>query len=230
MTDVHGISSIADFIANRYGKAQSVAVLVTAVAVLVVVPYIALQLKAISTTWMTLTGSTNEAPPALLATLLITTFAVAFGTAQLNRKEHHRGLMLSLALESAFKLIAFAAVAFTITQINFDGFAGLISTAAAEPKARALFETDFATPLFLTQTLIAALAVFCLPRQFQLSFVESGGAERTDMARWVMPLYLGLFRNIGHSDRSRRPGAVTGGLKPPTYSCCCCPWQLSKSG
>ena len=193
LTDVHGISSIADFIATRYGKAQSVAVLVTAVAVLVVVPYIALQLKAISTTWMTLTGSTNEAPPALLATLLITTFAVAFGTAQLNRKEHHRGLMLSLALESAFKLIAFAAVAFTITQINFDGFAGLISTAAAEPKARALFETDFATPLFLTQTLIAALAVFCLPRQFQLSFVESGGAERTDMARWVMPLYLGLF-------------------------------------
>ncbi len=193
LTDVHGISSIADFIASRYGKAQSVAVLVTLVAVLVVVPYIALQLKAISTTWITLTGSTSEGTPALIATLLLTTFAIAFGTAQLNRKEHHRGLMLSLAVESAFKLIAFGAVAFMITQLNFGDFGGLISAASQEPRARALFETEFATPLFLTQTLLAAVAVFCLPRQFQLSFVESGGAERTDMARWAMPIYLGLF-------------------------------------
>ena len=193
LTDVHGISSIADFIASRYGKAQSVAVLVTFAALLVVVPYLALQLKAMSTAWTTLTNSTDSGTPALIATLLMATFAVAFGTAQLNRREHHRGLMLSLAVESAFKLVAFAAVAIGITLIHYGDFATLINQAAANPKAKALFNTDFTTPLFVSQTLLAAVAVFCLPRQFQLSFVESGGAERTDLARWVMPAYLGLF-------------------------------------
>lgn len=193
LTDVHGISSIADFIASRYGKAQSVAVLVTFAALLVVVPYLALQLKAISTAWATMTGADTGGTPALIATLLMATFAVAFGTAQLNRREHHRGLMLSLAVESAFKLVAFAAVAIGITTLHYGDFAELISTAAANPKAQALFNTDFTTPLFVTQTLLAGLAVFCLPRQFQVSFVESGGAERTDLARWVMPLYLALF-------------------------------------
>ena len=64
LTDVHGISSIADFIATRYGKARSIAVLITMMALLVVVPYIALQLKAISTAWSTLTGQAGTGTPA----------------------------------------------------------------------------------------------------------------------------------------------------------------------
>ena len=193
LTDVHGISSIADFIATRYGKARSIAVLITMMALLVVVPYIALQLKAISTAWSTLTGQAGTGTPALIATLLMTIFAVAFGTGRLNRREHHRGLMLSLAVESGFKLFAFAAVAIGITALNFGDFGGLIHAASVAPAAQALFTTDFTAPLFLSQTILAALAVFCLPRQFQLSFVESGGAERTDLARWAMPVYLAMF-------------------------------------
>ena len=42
-----GTTSIADFIATRYGKSQSVAALVTFIALIGTTPYLALQLKAI---------------------------------------------------------------------------------------------------------------------------------------------------------------------------------------
>ncbi len=194
LTDTHGISSIADFIATRYGKAQPVAVIITVAAVLAVVPYISLQLKAISNAWYTLAPQSRDGTdPALLATVLLIIFAVAFGTARLNRREHHRGMMLSLAVESAIKLVAFAAVSIGASTALFGDFGNLMSRAAANPSVQPLFQTNFSTPIFLTQTVLGALAILCLPRQFQISFVEAGGAKRTDMARWVMPIYLGAF-------------------------------------
>lgn len=199
LVDNHGISSIADFIATRYGKAQSVAVVITVAATAVVIPYISLQLNAITAAWYTLAPPVNAqtppslADPALVATILISIFAIAFGTARLNRREHHRGLMLSLAVESGIKLIAFASVSVFASSALFGDFGQLMSLAAESELADPLFQTEFSTPLFLSQTALAALAILCLPRQFQISFVEAGGAQRTDMARWVMPVYLAMF-------------------------------------
>ena len=48
ISKTYRITSIADFVASRYGKSQLLGGLVTVIAVLGIIPYISLQLKAIS--------------------------------------------------------------------------------------------------------------------------------------------------------------------------------------
>src|SRR6266496_2194303 len=48
ISKTYRITSIADFVASRYGKSQALGGLVTVIAVVGVIPYISLQLKAIS--------------------------------------------------------------------------------------------------------------------------------------------------------------------------------------
>ena len=50
------ITSIADFISSRYGKSTILGGLVTVIAVVGIMPYISLQLKAVSTTFTVLVG------------------------------------------------------------------------------------------------------------------------------------------------------------------------------
>ena len=109
-----GITSIADFLAARYGKSALLAGLVTVVAVVSAIPYIALQLKAVSTSVTALIGSTGGpaggADAALLVLLLIALFSVLFGTRHIDATEHHEGMVLAVAFESLVKLAAFLIV------------------------------------------------------------------------------------------------------------------------
>lgn len=114
----HNSTSIADFIATRYGKSQGLAAFVSLIALIGTLPYIALQLKAVSMGFSILTEGnsiTPTLPPLLRDTglyvaLAMTSFTVLFGTRHLDATEHHHGLMLTIAFESAVKLLAFIAV------------------------------------------------------------------------------------------------------------------------
>ena len=132
------ITSIADFIAARYGKSQAVAATVALIAIVGMIPYIALQLKAVSASVGTIiadvAASGGTAQPllgdiALFVALLMAAFAVLFGTRHVDATEHQDGLMLAVAAESIIKLVAFLAVGVFVTFVMFPGPVALFSRA-----------------------------------------------------------------------------------------------------
>lgn len=196
-------TSIADFISSRYGKSQRLAGLVTVVAVIGIMPYIALQLKAISTSFDILgsypvistylphtTSVLND--KAFYVTILLALFTILFATRRLDASEHHEGLMVAIAFESLVKLFAFIAVGVFVTYFMFDGFESIYDRVAADAElallisGQALFDNGSWTFLMI----LAALAIFCLPRQFQVTVVENTDRSHLDKAMWLFPLYL----------------------------------------
>ncbi len=195
------VTSISDFLASRFGKTQSLAVLVTLVAVAGLLPYIALQLKGIAMGFTLLTGdpetglSIPDQPgplldTALLVALLLALFTILFGTRQLDATEHHPGLMLAVAFESVVKLLAFLAVGVFVTWFMFDGPGSLNPLHADDVVVVSMFAGDSLRLSFFTILLLSMLAAFCLPRQFHVAVVESTSERDVRVARWLFPLYL----------------------------------------
>jgi PAS domain S-box-containing protein len=186
----HKVGSIADFIASRFGKSRSLAVLVTVIAVTVAIPYLALQYKAVAASIAALTtGAAGPAPwfrdSALGVALLMALFAVLFGARRIDATEHHEGLMLAIAFESLLKLMAFVAVGlYAWLQLKGHPF----ELPAKLQSASTMFNGNA-----FVATLFAAAAIFCLPRQFQVSVIECADSGDLKRARWILPIYLGMF-------------------------------------
>ena len=195
----NNIASIADFVASRYGKNQSVAATVTLIAVIGVLPYIALQLKAISASLEFFILANNNASGgggavfgdiALPVALILAFFAMIFGTRQVDTTEHQDGLMIAVAVESVIKLIAFLAAGIFITWWLFDGPRDLFAAAAARPAITAIFSTPPNWGLWFTMTLLSASAVIMLPRQFYVTVIENRNSRDLRHAAWLFPVYL----------------------------------------
>ncbi len=200
ISKVNRITSIPDFIASRYGKSAFLAGLVTVVAVVGIMPYVALQLKAVSVSFDVLSRFPELGPPApgfggdtaLFVAILLATFAILFGTRHIDATERHEGMVLAVAFESLTKLLAFLAVGAFVTFGVFDGFGDIFSR-AAEAGLRELMSfaalpggyTSWLTILFLSMA-----AILFLPRQFQLLVVENVNEEHIRTAAWLFPLYL----------------------------------------
>ena len=190
------ITSIADFIAARYGKSQAVAATVAGIAIIGSVPYIALQLKAVASSLETILGDDQvfSSMPivgdiALVVTMAMAVFAVLFGTRHTDATEHQHGLMLAVATESIVKLVAFVAVGAFVTFWMFSPVE-LIESAMKTPEAvRAIHYTP-SIGNFLTMTLLSFCAIMLLPRQFHVSVVENSSDAEVSRARWLFPLYL----------------------------------------
>ncbi|MDJ0761149.1 MAG: PAS-domain containing protein [Woeseiaceae bacterium] len=183
------LTSIADFIAARYGKARSLAVLVTVIATIGSVPYIALQLKAIVSGFNIVSDYSMSMGSGLDTALIVSAamagFAILFGTRQVDVTEHHKGMMLAIAFESVVKLAAFVAVGlFALALLNSNEAPAV----AASP-----FTFDSLPDTFITQLLLASAAIICLPRQFHVAVVEARSEADTYAARWALPLYLVIF-------------------------------------
>ena len=177
------ITSIADFIGARFGKSHGLAAAVALIAVIAIVPYLALQFKAVSMSYAVLGGGASQfGDSALWCAILLATFAILFGTRTIDATEHHHGMMLAIALESLIKLAAFAALAI------YALWHGPGLRATAELPVRQLAEGI--SPGFMAQTLLAFCAMFCLPRQFQIGVVECEDPNDLYRARWMFPLYM----------------------------------------
>src|SRR6056297_1463733 len=190
------LTSIADFIAHRFGKSRPLAVLVTLAAVLGSIPYIALQLKAVTNGVVVIADDSttlSESSLALVLALALGVFAILFGARRLEASEHHRGMVMAVAFESVIKLVAFAVVGLWALFALLDGPAGLARTVSDSDEYRLLFMPDGLPDGFWIQTLLAGAAILCLPRQFQVTFVENERADDLNTARWLFPLYLLLF-------------------------------------
>ena len=197
------ITSIADFIGSRYGKSPLLAGLVTLIAVVGIVPYIALQLKGVSAGYALLTGPLGATPEPLLhwsqdstfyVALALAGFAMVFGARHLDTTERHEGMVAAIAFESVVKLVAFLAVGLFVVYSLFDGFADLFARARAVPALAALLRLEqggsFAWTQWFALTLLSMFSVIFLPRQFQVMVVENVRESHLRRAVWVFPLYL----------------------------------------
>ena len=196
------LTSIADFIATRYGRDHGLAVLVTLVTMLGVIPYIALQLKAIATTFELLTqpsGMLQGIPDLIIhdtafyVSLLMGIFVVVFGTRDIDASEQHPGMILAIAFESIVKLLAFVAVGVWAMTSLSDQPDDIVRLARAATPEHPLFDSSFVSVSFVLQSLLAGFAILCLPRQFQVAVIENESTSHIQSARWMFPLYLGLM-------------------------------------
>jgi Na+/proline symporter/signal transduction histidine kinase/CheY-like chemotaxis protein len=195
LAKAQNITSIADFTAARYGKSQAVAATVALIAIISTIPYIALQLKAVSASLGTIIGQTNlpVLDIALFVTLSMAAFAVLFGTRHIDATEHQDGLMLAIAAESLVKLIAFLAVGVFVTFWMFDGPAALFSQAFERPETAALLSREYQFGAIAAMTLLSLFAILLLPRQFHVTVVENHDEREVKRAAWLFPLYLLLI-------------------------------------
>ncbi len=210
ISKAHRITSIADFISSRYGKSTTLSVLVTVIAVIGIIPYISLQLQAVSNSFYVLLEypELTRPPPvserlslvgdmAFLVALILAAFAILFGTRHIDASEHHEGMVAAVAFESVIKLLAFLAVGIFVTYGLYDGFGDLFGQAAAVPAVAALFTLGDTSSYaqWVTMTILSMAAIVCLPRQFQVTVVENVDETHLDKAAWLFPLYL-LIINI----------------------------------
>ncbi|SIS46891.1 NahK/ErcS family hybrid sensor histidine kinase/response regulator [Neptunomonas antarctica] len=191
------ITTISDFISSRYGKSQALAVLVTIIAVLGTIPYIAMQLKAVALSYNALAPGTTEAlskgsDTALFVAILMAIFAILFGTRHIDATEHHEGIVLAVAFESIIKLTAFIAVGIFISGHIFDGLYDTLYHVSQQLQSDSKY-THFLEGSFVTEIILAACAIFCLPRQFHVTIVENSDIKNLRIARWLFPFYMILL-------------------------------------
>lgn len=186
------ITTIADFISSRYGKRQNVALLVTIIALLATVPYVALQLKAIGSTFQLITDQADSQLIVMIATIFIALFSIYFGTQRTDVTEYRRGLILAIAFESSLKLIALTALCLVAY-----GWVIAEDLVAFKQALQTFNDTStFQSFPFIAQTVMAAAAVICLPRQFHVAVVDNLKLSHLKTARWLFPLYLAITATV----------------------------------
>ncbi|MCF1469032.1 response regulator [Agrobacterium vitis] len=196
---VEKLTSGADFVAARYGKNPIVGMLVTMISLAGSIPYIALQLKAVSNSVGVMvdpasygigTGNLYFVDLALIVALTLACFSAIFGTRHTDATEHQDGLILAISMESVVKLLAFCTLGITVVFFLFDGPADLWRAATESP--RVMEALAYQTPLSRWLLLIAlsAFAILMLPRQFHVSVVENRTDRELRRAGWMLPLYL----------------------------------------
>jgi Na+/proline symporter/nitrogen-specific signal transduction histidine kinase len=200
------ITSLADFVASRYGKSALLGGAVTIIAVIGIIPYISLQLKAVSNSFTILVQYPEIVMPARLGAvpvlqdtalwvaLILALFTIAFGTRHLDAAEHHQGMVAAIAFESLVKLLAFLAVGVFVTFGIYNGFGDVFGRSAADPKLTALLTPlegvagSYASWVWLT--ILSMLAIMFLPRQFQVAVIENLDEKHLKKAIWVFPVYM----------------------------------------
>ena len=201
ISKTQNITSIADFIAARYGKNPALAALVTVIAVAGTLPYIALQLKAVANSVTTLidpaSGALNHTPPiaplgdvAFIVAVSMAAFAILFGTRHIDATEHQEGLMLAIATESVVKILAFLLVGAYITFEMFGGIGPLMERASQSHEIKQLFSGSFNGGAWITVTFLSMVCIILLPRQFHVTVVENNSEREIRRAAWLFPLYL----------------------------------------
>jgi len=205
ISKIQNITNIADLIATRYGKSAILGGIVTVVSVLGIVPYIALQLKAISESFATIIAQSTEIVKpvytdyAFYTTIVLAIFTLYFGTRQLDLNKKNEGMVFAIAFESLFKLWAFLLVGGYVTFFVFDGFEDIFQKAFAQKELQHLFtintESGYKALEWFLIGLSSMLAIMFLPRQFQMLVAENKQEKHLQKAIWLFPLYL-LIINI----------------------------------
>ena len=195
----HRLTSISDFLSFRYGRSYAIGAVVALLSLIMVTPYVALQLIAISTSLEILSGPHIllgfPVESKLLVAILLGVFAVIFGARHLDPMERHEGLIAVVAFESLVKLVAFLLVGLFVAYGIFGGYGNITSQmvdlARNNPAYADLIDVEY--PLWFSLTLISFFAILFLPRQFHVMVVENCEEKHLKKAMWLFPLYLLLI-------------------------------------
>jgi Na+/proline symporter/signal transduction histidine kinase len=196
------ITNIADFLSSRYGKNKNIGVIVTIFCLAAGIPYISLQLKAISNSFNLITkvplNSTDSIwdDNTFYVALILILFTILFGTRKIEATERHDGLIFAIAAESVVKLIAFLSIGIYVTYFCFDGFADLFGKAIQQAPSYTTItslNTNASNGDWFWHLLVAAMAILFLPRQFQVAVVENYNEKHLNKAMWLFPLYMFLI-------------------------------------
>ena len=198
LKETHRITSIADFVASRYGKSQALAAVATVIALVGAIPYVALQLKAVIFSFEILTGSSNGAGGwignhvGLIVVISMVLFTIIFGVRRLDPTERHQGMVMAMAVMSLIKLVMFIMAGVFAVYIMNNGLADLFSPHRSErPVSRTQPDASFLT--WTTWLMLSMSAVLFLPRQFHIAVVENLNENHIRTAMWLFPLYLLLI-------------------------------------
>jgi Na+/proline symporter/signal transduction histidine kinase len=198
----HNVTSIADFLASRYGKSRAVGVTATLFATVGVLPYIALQLQAVSSTFRSVAAPVDWASglpgvvhtdTSFIVAAMMAVFTILFGVRNVQASEQHRGMMLAIAFESVVKLAALLAVGPFVLFVLFDGPSDLLARVAQAPAAVEQLTREASPLTWVVTSVLSAMAFLCLPRQFHVAVVEHGHPASLRTARWLFPSYLVLI-------------------------------------
>jgi Na+/proline symporter/nitrogen-specific signal transduction histidine kinase len=194
------ITSIADFIASRYGKSPTLGGVVSLMAVIGIIPYISIQLKAISKGFNLMLGHSDifektsiSNDTAFFIALILAVFSILFGSRHVDVTERHEGLVAAIAFESVIKLAAFLAVGIFVTYELHDGIRDLVEQAKMVPQLENLFTLPSGPGAYTNwafQIFVSMMAILFLPRQFQMAVVENINEKHLNKAIWLFPLYL----------------------------------------
>ncbi len=195
----HKITSIADLLSSRFGKSNRLGVLVTLIAVIGTTPYIALQLKAITSSIQVISASSNsgvisnfdDGPLALGIAALMALFTIFFGTRNVDANEQHHGVVAAIAFEAIVKLIAFIAVGVFVVFYVGGGLGNIFAN--ANEAGIDIYRSDSFGPRWVAILFLSAAAILCLPRQFQITVVENSNEDHLRTAGWAFPAYLFLM-------------------------------------
>ena len=194
----HRITSIADFISARYNKSQAVAAIVTVIMMVGIVPYVGLQLKAVTGSFNLMTAQTvaDGSPWASLSSpivvVLMIGFTIAFGIRHLDPTERHPGMVMSLASESITKIVAFIAAGVFVVGLAFGDFGGFVEHMKTADLGLPMMGEASSSQIMVwfTVGLLAAAAFAFLPRQFHVGVVENDNEKHVKTAQWLTLLYL----------------------------------------
>jgi Na+/proline symporter/signal transduction histidine kinase len=197
------ITSISDFLSARYGKSRWLANSVSLIAVIGVIPYITLQLKAVASSFeiirhypalITPVGSSDTSiwfDTGFLLTLAMALFVILFGTRKLDATEHHEGMVAAIAFESIVKLVAMVVLGLFVVYGLFDGVRDLFQRAQMQfPDAKIFSATEFYSLNWWCLVALGMAAIVCLPRQFHVLVVENVNESHLKKAAWLFPSYL----------------------------------------
>ena len=206
ISKVNRITSLADLIASRYGKSALLGGFVTVIAVIGILPYISLQLKAVSSSFQILLQYPDIIMPAkdgavqimqdtaFYVALFMALFTIAFGTRALDASERHEGMVAAIAFEAVVKLVAFLGVGVFVTYGIFNGAGDIFQRAAARPELARLMtpfgEGQIGYAGWVWLTVLSMLAILFLPRQFQVAVIENVDEKHLKKAIWLFPLYM----------------------------------------
>ncbi|WP_160152125.1 PAS-domain containing protein [Microbulbifer sp. ALW1] len=211
-----GSTSIADFISAQYGGSQWLAAAVALLAVVAVVPYLSLQLRAVADSFLLLAqgGDTTDSSASIVTAVVSVTlgvFALLFGTRHIDSSVHRNGMLLAVAFEALVKIGALIAVAWFVLDRAFDGAADLARVALDSERVAALAEARPADTGYFAVVVLGMAAIFCLPRQFHILMIESDDERDIGPVRKLIPLYLGILSAailvVGYGGLLWLPGA-----------------------
>lgn len=196
---VNKVSSIADFISLRYGNSRSFGAIITLVCIFGIIPYIGLQIKAISETFHLVTNTPISqnifTDNATFVVVLLALFSSYYGTRYVDASEKRLGIISAVALESFLKLIFMIVLGIFVIFFAFDGFSDIYAKASLLPdfKEKNTFNGLEGSFNWMVLCLISASAIFLLPRQFHTTIVENRQEKHLKTAIWFFPLYLLIF-------------------------------------